>query len=65
MGQQMTPDTAKVKCKNFLATPLRLASDQPVSQSQCAGTYSSILQPFLAPFQVFYSFSGQEKDFKI
>jgi len=31
MGQQMTPDTAKVKCKNFLATLLRLASDQPES----------------------------------
>ena len=29
MGQQMTPVTAKVKCKNFLATLLRLASDQP------------------------------------
>jgi len=29
MGQQMTPDTAKIKCKNFLATLLRLASDQP------------------------------------
>ena len=29
MGQQMTPDTAKVKCRNFLATLLRLASDQP------------------------------------
>ena len=25
----MTPDTAKVKCRNFLATLLRLASDQP------------------------------------
>ena len=31
MGQQMTPDTAKHKCKNFLATLLRLASDQPES----------------------------------
>jgi len=31
MGQQMTPDTAKVKCRNFLATLLRLASDQPDS----------------------------------
>ena len=29
MGQQMTPDTAKIKCRNFLATLLRLASDQP------------------------------------
>ncbi len=29
MGQQMTPDTAKLKCKNFLATLLRLASEQP------------------------------------
>jgi len=28
-GQQMTPDTAKLKCKNFLATLLRLASEQP------------------------------------
>ena len=27
----MTPDTAKIKCKNFLATLLRLASDQPES----------------------------------
>ena len=25
----MTPDTAKIKCRNFLATLLRLASDQP------------------------------------
>ena len=31
MGQQMTPDTAKIKCKNFLATLLRLASEQPES----------------------------------
>merc|ERR1719483_314464 len=31
MGTQMTPDTAKIKCKNFLATLLRLASDQPES----------------------------------
>merc|ERR1719288_746881 len=29
MGQQMTPDTAKIKCKNFLATLLRLAGEQP------------------------------------
>lgn len=29
MGQQMTPDTARLKCKNFLATLLRLASEQP------------------------------------
>lgn len=29
MGQPMTPDNAKVKCKNFLATLLRLASEQP------------------------------------
>ena len=29
MGQQMAPDTAKLKCKNFLATLLRLARDQP------------------------------------
>merc|ERR1719412_3592744 len=27
----MTPDTAKIKCKNFLATLLRLASEQPES----------------------------------
>lgn len=27
----MTPDTAKVKCKNFLSTLLRLASEQPES----------------------------------
>merc|ERR1719346_933960 len=25
----MTPDTAKMKCKNFLATLLRLAGEQP------------------------------------
>jgi hypothetical protein len=31
MGQQMTPDTAKIKCKNFLASLLRLSSDQPKS----------------------------------
>ena len=29
MGTQMTPDTAKHKCKNFLATLLRLAGEQP------------------------------------
>lgn len=29
MGGQMTPDTAKMKCKNFLATLLRLAGEQP------------------------------------
>jgi transcription initiation factor TFIID subunit 4 len=29
MGTQMTPDTAKLKCKNFLATLLRLAGEQP------------------------------------
>ena len=34
MGQQMTPDTAKNKCKNFLATLLRLASDQPESTAK-------------------------------
>ena len=28
---QMNPDTAKVKCKNFLSTLLRLANDQPDS----------------------------------
>lgn len=28
---QMTPDTAKVKCKNFLSTLLRLANEQPES----------------------------------
>ena len=27
----MTPDTAKVKCKNFLSTLLRLANEQPES----------------------------------
>ena len=27
----MTPDTAKIKCKIFLATLLRLSSDQPES----------------------------------
>ena len=34
MGQQMTPDTAKLKCKNFLATLLRLASDKPARVAQ-------------------------------
>merc|ERR1719275_244064 len=34
MGQQMTPDTAKLKCKNFLATLLRLASGQPAGVAQ-------------------------------
>ena len=28
-GGQMTPDTAKMKCKNFLATLQRLAEEQP------------------------------------
>ena len=27
----MTPDTARLKCKNFLATLLRLAKEQPAS----------------------------------
>lgn len=31
MNSQMTPDTAKLKCKNFLATLLRLAGEQPVA----------------------------------
>ena len=31
MGGQMTPDTAKLKCKNFLATLLRLAGEQPAA----------------------------------
>ena len=31
MEEQMTPDTAKIKCKNFLATMLWLARDQPES----------------------------------
>jgi transcription initiation factor TFIID subunit 4 len=31
MGTQMTPDTAKHKCKNFLATLLRLAGEQPAN----------------------------------
>ena len=30
-GTQMTPDTAKHKCKNFLATLLKLASEQPAN----------------------------------
>ena len=34
LGQQMTPDTAKLKCKNFLATLLRLASEQPAGVAQ-------------------------------
>lgn len=31
MGTQMTPETAKLKCKNFLATLLRLAGEQPAN----------------------------------
>lgn len=31
MSSNMTPDTAKLKCKNFLATLLRLAGEQPVA----------------------------------
>ena len=30
-GNQMTPDTAKHKCKNFLATLLKLAGEQPAN----------------------------------
>lgn len=30
-GTQMTPDTAKHKCKNFLATLLKLAGEQPAN----------------------------------
>ena len=32
--QKMTPDMAKLKCKNFLSTLLRLASDQPARVAQ-------------------------------
>lgn len=31
INEQMTPETAKIKCKNFLSTLLRLASEQPES----------------------------------
>ena len=41
MGQQMTPDTAKLKCKNFLATLLRLASEQPPA---VAGNVRALIQ---------------------
>ena len=31
MGQEMTPDTAKIKCKILLSTLLRRASQKPES----------------------------------
>ena len=34
MARQMTPDTAKLKCRNFLATLLRLADEQSASMAQ-------------------------------
>ena len=34
MGQPMTPDTAKLKCKSFLAMLMRLASEQPTGVAQ-------------------------------
>ena len=43
MGQQMTPDTAKVKCKNFLATLLRLASDQPETVARNVRTLIQVI----------------------
>ena len=47
---QMTPDTAKVKCKNFLSTLLRLASEQPESvatnvQSLIQGLVDAKVEP--------------------
>ena len=46
----MTPDTAKVKCKNFLSTLLRLASEQPESvatnvQSLIQGLVDAKVEP--------------------
>ena len=37
----MTPDTAKTRCKNFLATLLKLASDQ---QGQVASNVQTLIQ---------------------
>ncbi|XP_022646645.1 transcription initiation factor TFIID subunit 4-like isoform X5 [Varroa jacobsoni] len=40
-ASQMSPNTAKKKCKNFLATLIRLASDQPV---QTATNVKALIQ---------------------
>ena len=47
MGQQMTPDTAKIKCKNFLATLLRLASDQPEGVARNVRALIQVLHHFI------------------
>lgn len=49
---QMSPNTAKKKCKNFLSTLIRLASDQP---DQVANNVKNLIQglivsPVLFPF---------------
>ena len=40
----MAPDTAKLKCKNFLATLLRLAKDQP---EQVAWNVRALIQSLI------------------
>ena len=49
MGQQMTPDTVKIKCKNFLATLLRLASDQPETVARNVRTLIQVSAPREVP----------------
>lgn len=41
---QMSPNTAKIKCKNFLSTLIRLASDQP---EQTANNVKNLIQSLI------------------
>ena len=52
MGQQMTPDTAKIKCKNFLATLLRLASEQPESVARNVRTLIQVRRVTLVGLEI-------------
>ena len=54
MGQQMTPDTAKIKCKNFLATLLRLASEQPESVARNVRTLIQVRRATLVGLDINY-----------
>ena len=54
MGQQMTPDTAKIKCKNFLATLLRLASEQPESVARNVRTLIQVRRVTLVGLDINY-----------
>lgn len=46
-ASQMSPNTAKKKCKNFLATLIRLASDQPVQTATNVKGLSRTFKSFI------------------